>query len=111
MDVDVKDLVKGILGAVAFFGILYLPLDGNLKNLILGILCGFIFLIYIFRARTLAERAKLLRVFIISLPTLFLLMILALNYIYQWSIKGVYIWVGYALFTSIALTFSARLKV
>lgn len=102
-----KDFIIGVIGTITFFFILYLPIDSELKNLLIGVLCLLILIIYIAIAKFRGNLVGCNRLFIISLPTLLLMTAVFFNFVYQLEIGGIYLWVLYALLTAIALKVSA----
>lgn len=104
-----KDFFVGVIGTIAFFSILYLPIDAELKNLLIGVLCLIILLLYIAIWKALNYEFSLNQIFVFSLPTLLMVVWFLINFIFQLDIGAIYIWVMYAVLTPIALRISLRL--
>lgn len=105
---NIKSFALGVVGAIAFFAILYLPFGSEAKNLLVGLLCATILLSYIVVARFNGSTLSARDTMVISLPTVLLLIALYLNYYMSFGIGGLYFWVAYAVFTALAMSFVRR---
>lgn len=105
-----RDFIVGTLGAILFFGILYLPFDGELKNLMAGIACLLVLAYYIVKTILVRGGIDWKRVIVITFPTIVLVVTLIFNMTYQVGIGWLYLWGGYAILTAVALKIAARVS-
>lgn len=104
-----RDFAVGAIAALIFFGILYLPIEGEMKNLLAGVACLAIICFYVGKAMLVKGQINWRKVSVIVLPTFVLMVVLVFNLMYQLGIGWLYLWGGYAVFTAIALNISSRI--